>query len=301
MERTPESRRVGRRPEGGAAPSSPPSVAARASKAATTASAISSGRSNTSLHGEAHCRILPMLSAHRSPLREGTSCATDATASRASRGAPSVASTRRVLRCSSPVRRECCEREDWPATTAHMAATFCSASSPSSSAAAASSKYGSSRGSTVPIRRGTSAAAAPITVWTDGGPCFVNRMPVRRSRSPTDRLSRSEWSRIAVPERPARPVRPERWTYDSESCGRRYCTMRSTPSMSMPRAATSVATSTGKWPSRNFCSVVSRAFCEMSPCNGCADSGASAAETQRSSTSRLVAVKTMVRVSAPVA
>ena len=49
----------------------------------------------------------------------------------------------------------------------------------------------------------------------------------------------------------------------ASTCGGRYCTMRSTPEMSMPRAATSVATRTPKWPSRNWARVRSRCACEM--------------------------------------
>lgn len=74
-------------------------------------------------------------------------------------------------------------------------------------------------GSTRLMRLGTSAAAADMTVCTEGGPCLLNRIPVCRSRLERSRRSRSEWRRMAVPERPARPVRPERWTYDSASLG----------------------------------------------------------------------------------
>mmetsp|Transcript_39842 Transcript_39842/g.66087 ORF Transcript_39842/g.66087 Transcript_39842/m.66087 type:complete len:205 (-) Transcript_39842:690-1304(-) len=65
--------------------------------------------------------------------------------------------------------------------------------------------------------------------------------------------------------------------------------------MSIPRAATSVATSTANRPSRNFFSVTSLWVCETSPCSGWGARGASAAETQSSSASRLVDVNTIVR------
>ena len=48
---------------------------------------------------------------------------------------------------------------------------------------------------------------------------------------------------------------------------------RHIPEMSMPRAATSVATSTLKWPSRKRLRVTSRCVWETSPWSGCGESG----------------------------
>ncbi len=60
----------------------------------------------------------------------------------------------------------------------------------------------------------------------------------------SSRCSRASASVIATPSRPARPVRPMRCTYASGEDGTSKFTTCDTCSMSRPRAATSVATST---------------------------------------------------------
>ena len=68
------------------------------------------------------------------------------------------------------------------------------------------------------------------------------RWPVKRSISCSIRRSRGVTKRTATPARPARPVRPMRWTYASTSWGMSKFTTWLMRSTSMPRAATSVAT-----------------------------------------------------------
>ena len=51
-----------------------------------------------------------------------------------------------------------------------------------------------------------------------------------------------------MPSAPARAVRPMRWTYCSGTSGRSKLKTWLTPGMSIPRAAMSVAISTGTWP-----------------------------------------------------
>ena len=65
------------------------------------------------------------------------------------------------------------------------------------------------------------------------------------------------------------------------------------PCTSMPRAATSVATSTRTWPRCSWVSVRVRWRWFMSPCRAAAAKPCSASRSARSSAPRLVAVKTM--------
>eukprot|EP00982_Pelagococcus_subviridis_P013127 31222-Pelagococcus_subviridis.AAC.1 len=74
---------------------------------------------------------------------------------------------------------------------------------------------------------------------------------------------------VAIPSRPARPVRPILWTYESKSSaavGRSKLTTCATPGTSIPRAATSVATITGAFPDLKLASAASRCDCVRSPC-----------------------------------
>ena len=68
-----------------------------------------------------------------------------------------------------------------------------------------------------------------------------------------------------MPLRPARPVRPERCWRVSASLGSSTWTTRLRLGRSMPRAATSVATSTRARPSRSACSAWLRSFWLCSP------------------------------------
>mmetsp|Transcript_10768 Transcript_10768/g.27951 ORF Transcript_10768/g.27951 Transcript_10768/m.27951 type:complete len:222 (-) Transcript_10768:762-1427(-) len=70
---------------------------------------------------------------------------------------------------------------------------------------------------------------------------------------------------VAMPLRPARPVRPMRCVYASTEGARSYWITCSTPSMSMPRPTTSVATSTSAWRRLNVSSAVSRWSCDLPP------------------------------------
>ena len=72
-------------------------------------------------------------------------------------------------------------------------------------------------------------------------------------------------SEIAVPVRPARPVRPVRCTYDSASCGKSWLITWVRCEMSIPRAATSVATRKRRRPSRVADITRSRSFWGRSP------------------------------------
>mmetsp|Transcript_5482 Transcript_5482/g.16626 ORF Transcript_5482/g.16626 Transcript_5482/m.16626 type:complete len:253 (+) Transcript_5482:83-841(+) len=69
----------------------------------------------------------------------------------------------------------------------------------------------------------------------------------------------------ATPGSPARPVRPMRCTYVSGSLGMSKLTTAWTAGTSRPRAATSVATSTGVWPCLNEFSTASRSCWRLSP------------------------------------
>ena len=74
-------------------------------------------------------------------------------------------------------------------------------------------------------------------------------------------------SEIARPLAPARPVRPMRCTYSSPERGMSKLITRSRSSISRPRAATSVATSTllPPWRKRSMASL--RSFWSFSPCS----------------------------------
>ena len=69
----------------------------------------------------------------------------------------------------------------------------------------------------------------------------------------------------AMPEAPARAVRPMRWTYVSGSLGISKLMTCVIPSTSMPRAAMSVATRTRVSPLRKDSSARCRAFCDLLP------------------------------------
>ena len=73
-----------------------------------------------------------------------------------------------------------------------------------------------------------------------------------------------------LPAAPARAVRPERWTYSLTSSEGSTCTTIVTSSMWRPRAATSVATSTGKAPWRKPASTFVRSPCCLLPCRAAA-------------------------------
>ncbi|MCY1429323.1 hypothetical protein D9M71_452370 [compost metagenome] len=70
----------------------------------------------------------------------------------------------------------------------------------------------------------------------------------------------------ATPFSPARPVRPTRCTWISASRASSTLMTMSRPSMSRPRAATSVATSTELLRLANMVSTWSRSRCSRSPC-----------------------------------
>mmetsp|Transcript_16919 Transcript_16919/g.50519 ORF Transcript_16919/g.50519 Transcript_16919/m.50519 type:complete len:357 (-) Transcript_16919:1142-2212(-) len=147
--------------------------------------------------------------------------------------------------------------------------------------------------STMSSRPTTALLALDMTSAGAGGPT-ISQLSTLHSLSTRlkYRSSRGVYMAMAVPDRPARPVRPDRCRNDSVSAGSSKCTTRSTAGMSNPRAATSVATSTRHLPSRNRCSVRSRLACEMSPCRTSVGMWlAIAADT--SSASRLVCVNTM--------
>lgn len=69
----------------------------------------------------------------------------------------------------------------------------------------------------------------------------------------------------AFPGAPALPVLPTLWTYTSGSTGMSKLTTMSTPSMSSPLEATSLAMSTSISPSANARRVFSLLFCSRSP------------------------------------
>eukprot|EP00982_Pelagococcus_subviridis_P004399 29150-Pelagococcus_subviridis.AAC.2 len=69
----------------------------------------------------------------------------------------------------------------------------------------------------------------------------------------------------AVPRFPARAVRPTLWRYDASVRGASYEITASTPAMSSPRAATSVATRWDASPTRKLSSAASLCVCDRSP------------------------------------
>ena len=91
--------------------------------------------------------------------------------------------------------------------------------------------------------------------------CLVIDSILRRSRS-----SRGSASVIATPSRPARPVRPMRCTYESGDAGTSKLTTWVKCSMSIPRAATSVATTKSTIAPRAFFMTRSRSTCDIPPC-----------------------------------
>ena len=92
--------------------------------------------------------------------------------------------------------------------------------------------------------------------------CFITHSMFRSKR-----CSRGSASVIATPSRPARPVRPVRWTYASGDEGTSKFTTCEMCSMSIPRAATSVATSRSTVAPRAFFITRSRSVCDIPPCN----------------------------------
>ncbi|MNE68092.1 hypothetical protein D3C80_1637370 [compost metagenome] len=76
---------------------------------------------------------------------------------------------------------------------------------------------------------------------------------------------------MAMPFSPARPVRPTRWMWISESRASSTLITMSRASMSRPRAATSVATSTDRLRLANIASTWSRSRCSRSPFSAAAE------------------------------
>ena len=139
-------------------------------------------------------------------------------------------------------------------------------------------------------------AAAFRTEDVEGGPDNSNWKPWPRSRSirTISLCCLTSNNKTEIPLLPARPVRPERCTYVSTSRGGSNCTTTSTSFMSMPRAATSVATKTLKAPARKAARMESRCFCPMSPCNACAVKLLNTPPETSSSARRFVSVNTIV-------
>mmetsp|Transcript_45996 Transcript_45996/g.91771 ORF Transcript_45996/g.91771 Transcript_45996/m.91771 type:complete len:200 (+) Transcript_45996:126-725(+) len=149
-----------------------------------------------------------------------------------------------------------------------------------------------------------SAAAVCAAVYRSvlglGAPSHSKVLPIERSIASKAARSRGPTRVTQIPLRPARPVRPERCTYVSVSSlppkrlvGGLLCTTSSTI-ISRPRAATSVAMSTRKRPSRKAFITFSRAACGMSPCKHFASSFKSS-DVERASHSAFVSQKMMIR------
>mmetsp|Transcript_2251 Transcript_2251/g.3343 ORF Transcript_2251/g.3343 Transcript_2251/m.3343 type:complete len:306 (-) Transcript_2251:1428-2345(-) len=163
---------------------------------------------------------------------------------------------------------------------------------------ALSSKYATTLGLTSERLCSATLLAACMTCWVVGGLLFSKRNPSSRSSLLMPPNSWALYSITAVPFCPARPVRPDRCTKVSVSKGGLSCTTRSTPEMSRPRAATSVATSTWNLWFLNCLMQVSLSFCDMSPCSGWADTDLKA-EVVRWSHSALVWANTIARLPLP--
>mmetsp|Transcript_45460 Transcript_45460/g.144608 ORF Transcript_45460/g.144608 Transcript_45460/m.144608 type:complete len:263 (-) Transcript_45460:388-1176(-) len=155
------------------------------------------------------------------------------------------------------------------------------------------------RSGCTPLRLFTAwSAEAFITSVGGGGDTSSKFADVSRAMLRRVKRSRGPYIAMAMPVLLARPVRPERWRKVSESLGISKCTTRSTLGMSRPRAATSVATSTLKLPSRNFLRVFSRVICAISPWSA-SQGMVRASATATSSAARLVCVNTIALAPLP--
>mmetsp|Transcript_6236 Transcript_6236/g.17431 ORF Transcript_6236/g.17431 Transcript_6236/m.17431 type:complete len:337 (+) Transcript_6236:385-1395(+) len=153
-----------------------------------------------------------------------------------------------------------------------------------------------------PFTRWRSAAVALPTTPTRRS--SVGRLRCSASKSYIF-MSRRAWansptlqSMTLVPERPARPVRPERCTKVSVSSGSVWWMTSCTCETSRPRAATSVATSTRQLPLRKAFMASSRSFWPMSPFSAAAPKARSKGDRAMLLLSRLVLVK-MMQVDGP--
>mmetsp|Transcript_33016 Transcript_33016/g.81239 ORF Transcript_33016/g.81239 Transcript_33016/m.81239 type:complete len:289 (+) Transcript_33016:215-1081(+) len=176
-----------------------------------------------------------------------------------------------------------------------------SSSSPAPSGASSSSLAASRNSFAAPLLTARTcsmtilAAAATISAGC-GGEMRMNLKPPLRSMLGTAHSERGVHSVTLMPVAPARPVRPLRWMYVSASLGGSHCTTISTPVMSRPRAATSVATSVWNLLARNPASTTSRWAWLMSPCSALAPFSSSFCSASCSSLqSRLVSQNTMTR------
>mmetsp|Transcript_2682 Transcript_2682/g.10648 ORF Transcript_2682/g.10648 Transcript_2682/m.10648 type:complete len:287 (+) Transcript_2682:600-1460(+) len=139
----------------------------------------------------------------------------------------------------------------------------------------------------------TFAAAATISAGC-GGAILWNLNPPLRSMLGIAHSLRGVQSVTHTPVAPPRPVRPDRWMYVSASFGGSHCTTSSTPEMSSPRAATSVATSVWNLLARNPARTTSRCDWFTSPCSALAPFLSSFCSASESSPqSRLVSQKTI--------
>mmetsp|Transcript_117203 Transcript_117203/g.239770 ORF Transcript_117203/g.239770 Transcript_117203/m.239770 type:complete len:207 (-) Transcript_117203:933-1553(-) len=93
---------------------------------------------------------------------------------------------------------------------------------------------------------------------------FTRGRPVISSAAWTRDTSRSDTRLTARPRRPARAVRPTRWTYDTGFRGSSDWMTRSTAGTSSPRLAMSVATRTRTCWDLNLPRAASLRFCERS-------------------------------------
>mmetsp|Transcript_31953 Transcript_31953/g.66824 ORF Transcript_31953/g.66824 Transcript_31953/m.66824 type:complete len:255 (-) Transcript_31953:1113-1877(-) len=197
-----------------------------------------------------------------------------------------------VRRSSSPVSSERLVGgalyPDIQASASASAAGPCS----SRSFSAVGRKKGSSSGFTSWTLSLARAAEASMTSPGWGAPRRSNLMPASRSMRVRRKASAFSKRTSDVPLRPARPVRPARWMKVSESRGTPKWTTRSMWSMSRPRAATSVAMSTGMRPVRKPLRIFSRTFWGMSPCRASVPLRIMPSSATRSSASRLVLTKT---------
>ena len=113
------------------------------------------------------------------------------------------------------------------------------------------------------------AAAATISAGC-GGAILINLNPPLRSMLGIAHSLRGVHRTTHTPVAPPLPVRPDRWMYVSASFGGSHCTTNSTPLMSSPRAATSVATRVWNLFALKSASTTSRCAWFTSPCNALA-------------------------------
>mmetsp|Transcript_39332 Transcript_39332/g.94641 ORF Transcript_39332/g.94641 Transcript_39332/m.94641 type:complete len:250 (-) Transcript_39332:1976-2725(-) len=169
-----------------------------------------------------------------------------------------------VANPASPVRRDLLSTET---VLRAMAARHRATMSEGSSVVASSESAASLKCSAVSSATDLQAialvfAAAPNAASVEGGPRSSNLNPCPRPRS-IRTMSRAWFcwkSTTEMPFAPALPVLPDRCTYVSVSRGGWNWMTRSTSLMSMPRAATSVATRTLNDPARKAARVASRCF-----------------------------------------